>query len=125
MAECENCGHPDGPALWGPHVSRSVMVTAMHLAMADLLRGREPVAQPVAYTPCHPGCTHGGPIRLRQHGEADWEEWGPEKTQPTLAATYKFAIVQASWRIIERRRLPTGQRLLCQRCYVGALCSSA
>ena len=51
----------------------------------------------LAWTPCAPGCSHGGPRRVRHHGETAWETW--EKiTLPTLSRTYKYAEVQASGR---------------------------
>jgi hypothetical protein len=51
----------------------------------------------LAWTPCAPGCSHGGPRRVRHFGEKEWEMW-ETIVLPANPKTYKYAEVQASGR---------------------------
>lgn len=146
---CESCSHPMSEGTWerwdewspaGPQYLRP--------ALASLRRGEEPDGRDVCcthYSPCHEGCTHGGPVRVWSQHEADNDECGDgwleqdadwmrdqnqtqTKTRRRPAGDLARAgnRVEASWRPVDIRTLgwphdlrPEKLAVLCLRCFAS------
>lgn len=141
---CEDCGHPMSDGTWeGVHRDHHALLVR---AGAVLREGLEPHTDPdgefdalvgapgaIHYSPCDEGCRHGGPGRWRFTDSQMWAlaDLGANAEGEVVYSVLDDrrdagAVIEASWRAVDVRRLhypnmlrPEDLAVLCLRCWAA------